>query len=131
VGEAAKVEPVAPDFHIDHKEECMEIHPSGSEVQFILTPKEKKSGQFDISANVRLYHSLDCSGTPIPKIAETLSVSVEVNYKEIFIEKLMELGSVTWDKFLEFWGALVALVFALILYLIRGKLKKWFGFADG
>ena len=118
VGETAEVEPVAPDFDINPEEtQCIEIHPSGSEVQFVLTPKKEKSGKFDVSANVRLYHSLDCSGSPIPKTSARLTVSIKVNYKELFIEKLMELGSVTWDKFLEFWGALVALVFALILYL--------------
>jgi len=40
-----------------------------------------------------------------------------------------ELWQVFWKKLLEFWGAVVALIFAALLFLLRKKLKQWFGFA--
>lgn len=127
VGKSAIVEPFAPAFKIDPAEtQCIKIHPSGSEVRFKLIPQ--KSGTFDVSANVYLFDSLDCSGPPIPKTAATLKVTVEVNQKEIFLEKVKDLWNIFWEKLLRFWGAFVALIFALILFLIRGRLKQWFGF---
>ena len=61
---------------------------------------------------------------------KTLTVLVEVDRQEEFNAKLDEFGDVFWDKLLEFWGALLAIIFGVILYLIRGKLKKWFGFEE-
>lgn len=129
VGETAKVEPFAPAFKIEPAEsQCIKIHPSGSEVRFKLIPQ--KSGQFDVGANVYLFDSLDCSGSPIPKTAATLKVIVDVNKKEILVEKTKELWNIFWEQLLKFWAAFVALIFALILFLIKGKLKKWFGFNE-
>ncbi len=127
VGESATVQPFAPAFKISPTEtQCIKIHPSGSEVRFKLTPQ--KQGTFEVGANVYLFDSADCSGSPIPKTAATLKVSVEVDKKEIFIEKVHELLDVLWEKFVDFWAALVAILLGLILFLIRGKLKKWFGY---
>lgn len=129
LGDSAKVEPFAPAFEIDPPEtECIKIHPSGSEVRFKLTPK--KQGTFEVGANVYLFDSIDCSGSPIPKTAATLKVLVEVNQKDIFLGKLSELWDAFWEKFVEFWGALLAIFFGLLLFLIRGKLKKWFGYEE-
>lgn len=129
LGETAKVEPFAPAFIIDPPEtECILIHPSGSEVRFTLLPKKK--GTFEVGANVYLFESDDCSGTPIPKTASTLSVLVEVNRKDIVMEKLKELGSVLWEHFVDFWGMLLVILFGLVLFMIRGKLKKWFGYDE-
>ena len=128
-GESARVEPFAPAFEIDPTEsQCVKIHPTGSEVRFKLIPR--RQGTFEVGANVYLFDSFDCSGSPIPKTAATLKVTVEVNQKEIFAEKAKELWNILWEKFLGFWAAFVALVFGLILFLIRGKLKKWFGYED-
>jgi len=127
VGESARVEPFAPAFKIDpEKTQCIKIHPSGSEVRFTLTPK--KSGVFDVGANVYLFDSPDCTGSPIPKTAATLKVTVEVDEKGIFLEKAEDLWNIFWEQLLKFWKAFIALIFALILFLIRGKLKQWFGF---
>lgn len=129
VGESATVEPFAPAFEISPAQtQCIGIHPTGSEVRFKLTPQEQ--GSFEVGANVYLYASADCSGTPIPKTAATLKVLVEVDNRKVFIEKMRELWHVLWEKFVEFWGALLAIFFGLILFLIRGKLKKWFGYGD-
>ncbi|MCB2184224.1 MAG: hypothetical protein KQH63_19535 [Desulfobulbaceae bacterium] len=126
-GEWATVEPFAPAFEIDPPEtECIKIHPSGSVVRFKLTAK--KAGTFDVGANVYLFDAPDCSGAPIPKTAATLKVTVEVDRKEIFSDKGKDLWNVFWQELLEFWAALVALIFGLFLFLVRGKLKKWFGF---
>lgn len=129
LGESATVEPFAPAFKIDPVEtQCIKIHPSGSEVRFKLVPE--KQGTFEVGANVYLFDSSDCSGSPIPKTAATLKVLVEVDQKEVFFEKVKELWNVLWDKFVEFWAALVAIFFGLILFLIRKKLKKHFGYED-
>jgi|GEM_PF-6776086 len=127
LGKAARVEPFAPAFKIEPEEiKCIKIHPSGSEVRFKLIPK--KSGSFYVGANVFLFDSLDCTGSPIPKTAATLKVIVKANKKEILFDKAKDLWDVFWQQFLEFWAAFVAISFALILFLIRGKLKQWFGF---
>jgi hypothetical protein len=39
-----------------------------------------------------------------------------------------ELLIILWAQFLEFLAALIAITFGLILFLIREKFKKWFGY---
>lgn len=125
---AARIVPFAPDFEISPSEKsCIKIAPSGSEMDFQLIPK--KTGTFYVSANIDLFDTEDCSNAPQPKTSTELKVIVEVNYKGILNDKSAELGTIFWDKLLDFWGALVALIFALLLFLIRGKLKQWFSFS--
>jgi hypothetical protein len=127
VGESATVQPFAPAFKIDPiKTQCIKIHPSGSEVRFKLTPQ--KQGTFEVGADVHLFDSSDCSGSPIPKTTSTMKVLVEVNQKENFLEKVNELWNILWEKFVEFWAALLVIFFGVILFFIRVKLKKWFGY---
>jgi hypothetical protein len=127
VGNFAKVKPYAPDFKVEPKETpCLKIDPTGSEIRFKLTPQ--KSGSFEVAADVDLYSSSDCSGPPVPKGSNEAIVTVKVNQKEILEGKASELGNILWEKILGFWTALVVLIFGLILFLIRGKLKKWFGY---
>ena len=64
----------------------------------------------------------------VPKIVEKLMVEVLVNEGKLVEQGLGELVKIAWEKFLEFWGALVALVLALVLFAVRGRFKKWFGF---
>jgi hypothetical protein len=129
VGESATVEPFAPAFVIEPAQtQCVRIHPTGSEVRFKLTPRD--SGTFEVGASVFLYDSPDCSGAPIPKTARSLQVTVQVDRRQALLQRLKQLGEILWDKFLDFWGALLALIFGLILFLIRKKLKKWFGFEE-
>lgn len=126
-GEWAKIEPYSPAFTIEPKgTPCIKIHPSGSEVRFQLTPR--KAGTFEVGATVYLYNTPDCSGAPIPKIAANLKVTVKVDTTGVVQEKGKELWEIFWEQLLEFWAALLVILFGLVLFLIRGKLKKWFGY---
>jgi hypothetical protein len=100
--------------------------PTGSEVQFNL--ESTKGGSFNVSAKVDVFSKSDCSDTPQPNYGADLTVTVEVNNKERIMTKIAQLGTILWDQFLNFWQAFVALFFGLILFLIRGNLKKRFGF---
>lgn len=129
IGHFAKIKPFAPSFDISPKSiDCIKIDPSGSAVRFILTPKD--SGELEVSADIELFYNSDCSGTPVPKSAETLTVFVDVDHKRKFMDKLNELWAVFWEKFLSFWGALIALFFAALLFVIRSKIKKKTGYSD-
>ncbi|VAV83688.1 Chemotaxis protein methyltransferase CheR [hydrothermal vent metagenome] len=127
VGETARVKAFAPDFEIEPADSiCIKLHPTGADALFELRPKKK--GQFNVSAVVNLYESDDCSGAAIPRAVETLQVTVKVDTGKVAVEHAGEMWKVFWEKFLDFWGAIVALFFGLILFLLRGKLKKIFGF---
>lgn len=129
VGDSAKVQPFAPGFEIRPEEtQCILIHPSGSEVRFTLIPLDH--GVFEVGANVLFFGSPDCTGSPIPKTATTLKVQVDVDPWRILIGKALQLWDVLWEQFVEFWAALVAIFFGVLLFLIRGRLKKWFDYGD-
>jgi hypothetical protein len=127
IGETAKVTPFAPAFEIEPNESiCVGIDRTGSAVRFRLRPT--RVGTFNVGADVQLFHSSDCSGAPVPKSTETLQITVVVDKDDVLQERTKRLGEVLWEKFLDFWGLSVALFFALLLFLIRGRLKKWFSF---
>ncbi len=129
VGKTARITPFAPSFDVQPKESvCMRIIPKGSECRFSLTPK--KAGTFKVGADVYLFDSADCSGTPIPQTARTMEVHVVVNTREQVREHTDQLWAVFWQKLLDFWGALLALGFGVVLFLVRKRLKKWFGFGE-
>ena len=129
LGQFAKITPYAPDFDIEPKKsECIRIHPSGSSVRFVLAPKEK--GEFKVSAIVELFEGVECSGTPIPKSSETLTVLVKVDTKHELLKKIQELFSILWDKFLSFWGLLWTLIFGVVFFLIRRSITKKTGYKD-
>ncbi len=83
-----------------------------------------------MSALVELFEGDACQGTPVPKSAETLSISVRVDTAHVVRDKADDLLSVLWDKFLNFWGAFVALLFAVLLFVIRRKLTAKTGFKE-
>lgn len=127
VGKWAKVTPLAPAFEVEPKEyKCMEIHPMGSEVRFKLKPL--KEGIFDVGADVELFRLEDCRGTPVPRATASLKVRVIVDRQAVWKGYIQKLGEIFWQKLLDFWGAALAVLFAALLFLIRGKLKKWFGY---
>ncbi|OYT15723.1 MAG: hypothetical protein B7C24_11560 [Bacteroidetes bacterium 4572_77] len=129
IGQFARITPFAPDFDISpEKTDCIKIHPSGSEVRFTLIPRS--AGRFEVSANIELYHAADCAGPSVPKTAKTLTVEVSVDNKYIIKSKLKELGQIFWKNFIDFWGALIALLLAALLFLIRRKIKKKTGYTD-
>lgn len=127
VGRTARVTPFAPAFDVIPAESvCMQIHPRGSSTRFQLVPKNE--GRFKVGADVHLFDTADCSGAPVPQALTTLEVRVAVDRSRQLGEHVRQLWAVFWDKLLEFWGALLVLVFGLILFLIRKRLKKWVGY---
>ena len=117
LGDRARVTPLAPAFKVEPKDSgCIRIDPTGSQVSFTLTPTQ--GGTFDVGADVALYDTSDCSGTPIPKGTTTLKVQVVVKRAGQFLD-------VFWQELLKFWGVIIALFFAVIVFLIRKQLKKW------
>jgi hypothetical protein len=127
LGDSAQIEAYAPAFRIEpDASKCIRIHPSGSEVRFKLYPQH--AGEFAVGAIINLFDSPDCSGPPVPKTTTELKVQVKVNVVGWFQGRLTELWAIFWENALEFWASLLALIFATALFLVRGKLKKWFGF---
>ena len=127
VGDYAEITPYGPGFQVSPiQQQCVKIHPSGSEVKFSITPDE--AGDLTVSANIKLYTTADCSGTPVPKTAADLKVTVYVDKAKEREKKKKEFTDIFWEKLKEFWGALLAIVFGLILFLLRKKLKAWFGY---
>ena len=128
-GKTAKVKPFAPGLKVEPDASiCMKTNPRGSEVRFMLTPSE--AGTFKVGVDVALFDSGDCSGTPIPKATTTLQVDVRVDRMKLTAKYMTELWDVFWKKLLEFWGGVLALFFAALLFLFRKRLKKWFGYTD-
>ena len=128
-GQSAKVTPFAPGIDVAPKSiACEQVVPSGTEDLFTLTPTH--SGTFRVGAAILLYDSPDCTGTPVPKSATAIFVHVSVSTIGVAKGGLLQLWKPLWSNFLTFWGTLVAIAFALILFLLRKKLYKWFGFGD-
>lgn len=129
IGQYAKITPYAPEFEVSPAQmTCVKIHPSGSEVRFTLKPKS--SGQFKVSANIEIYNTADCTGAAVPKTAKTLSVTVTTDRVHEIREALKEMGAVVWDKFMSFWGVVITLLFAALLFVIRRFVKKKTGYDD-
>lgn len=129
VGRTARITPFAPGLEVVPAESvCMQIHPLGSSTRFQLIPK--REGSFKVGAEVHLFDTADCSGAPVPQAVTALEVKVTVDRARQFGEHAGQLWTVFWNKLLEFWGALLALLFGLILFLIRKRLKKWFGYGE-
>lgn len=136
IGNYATITPFAPDFEIvDYDNtECHFIEPSGSSV--FITLKPKNSGSHRVGAVVRIFKdTLSCNGPSVSKTSRTLSVQVVVDHEKELEEKrkerkekMEELGTIFWDKFVIFWGALIALVLGTIFFLIKRKIKKKTGY---
>jgi len=126
VGQTARIKPFALGIDVDPSESlCAKIAPSGSEVRFKLSPS--KIGTFTVGATVALYDTPDCSGPPVPKSANSVTVKVVVNRAGQVREGASEMGSIAWRAFLDFWRELLALVFFAVLFLLRKRIRKWFG----
>lgn len=126
-GNYARITPYAPDFRIEPEEsQVMRISPRGSSVLFTIIPEKK--GEFKISAKIELFDNPDFEGVPIPKTTNIVSVVVSVDPTVKLKSGLGELGTVLWDNFLKFWGAVVALIFGALLFVTRKFIKKKTGF---
>lgn len=126
-GNYARITPYAPDFRIEPEEsQIMRITPSGSSLLFTIIPEKK--GEFKISAKIELFDNPNFEGVPIPKTTNIVSVVVTVDPKVNLMARLGQLGTVLWDNFLKFWGAVVALIFGALLFVTRKFVKKKTGF---
>lgn len=123
-GRTARITPIALGMETDPPSGCLKIDPDGSEKIFSLRPRSR--GSFKVGASVDLFNSDDCSGTPVPKSSELITVEVKVGYAS----RLDELAAQTWAALLDFWGQALALASALLLFLLRKKLSGWFGFGE-
>jgi len=122
-GQYVKITPIAPDFETTPEWSCAKMDPTGISEKFILKPKKGTYGKVNVSARIELFECEDCTGTPIPKTTETLTVSIE---KVPIINMIYKLLDILWDHFEIFFGTLVALLFSIIIF----KIKKKTGF-DG
>ena len=126
-GRFAQITPHAPGFEVrPTMSQCVRIHATGSAVLFTLAPRHR--GESSVSAHVDLFEEPGCLGDPIPKASEFLTVSVTVDRVHLLQTKTIELLSVVWNSFLTFWGALIALLFGALLYIIRQYVKRTTGY---
>lgn len=127
LSDTAKVTPYTPGIEVEPKESiCEKVVPSGSEVRFQLLPST--TGTFKIGADVALYPSEDCTGTPIPKTTASVKVKVVVNTLKKIEQGRDEIVAETWQGILGFWKEFIGLIAAVLLFLVRKKLYKWFGY---
>ena len=122
-GRTARITPIALGIDTDPPTGCLKIDPDGSEKIFSLKPRNR--GNFKVGASVDLFNSDDCSGTPVPKSSELITVEVKVGYAS----RLDELAAQAWAALLDFWDKALALIAGLLLFLLRKKLSGWFGFS--
>ncbi|MBP5335340.1 MAG: hypothetical protein J6Y61_06065 [Bacteroidales bacterium] len=125
------VTPIAPGFDIDPAEsKIIEFDPTGTEVQFKITPREK--GPKMISAEVELLENADGSGDVKSKSSGQVSVIVKVDGWGIIEGGLKDLFGVVWKIFKNYWPAFVTLVFGALLFVARKYIKKKTGYGgDG
>ena len=130
-GNFARITPYAPDFKIEPEEsQIMRIVPSGSSVLFTIIPQKK--GEFKISAKIELFDNPYFDGVPIPKTTNIVSVVVTVDPMVGFVNGLKKMGTVVWEAFMKFWGAIVALIFGALLFVTRKFVNRKTGFmGDG
>ena len=108
----------------------MRIVPSGSSVLFTIIPQKK--GEFKISAKIELFDNPYFDGVPIPKSTNIVSVLVTVDPMVGFVNGLKKMGTVVWEAFMKFWGAIVALIFGALLFMSRKFINRKTGFmGDG
>ena len=120
IGQYAKITPIAPDFDVaPQKFECIKIHPSGSSESFSLTPRKGTRGKISVSAKVELFEGEYCTGVPIPKTTQILTVEVKLDV----VSLLGQAFDIVWDNFIIFLGGLLGLLTAIILFKIRKKAK--------
>lgn len=124
----ARISVFAPEFTVEPAEpKVTRISSDGASVAFAVTPE--KEGSAEINATVELFNNEDLSGLADTR-TESVEVTVYIDGKEITKNRFRELSDMTWKKFVPFFGALLAILFGLALYLIRDYLKKKTGFDE-
>lgn len=121
-GKSALVTPFPKFIRFDPPEsKCALLDPSGVTVRFNFYPRE--TGKLRVGADVSIFSSDDCTGTPVPKPAANLEVTVEVaDWRTIIKYYSSQLWEATWKATLDFWGGLVASVLALVAIFFRRKI---------
>jgi len=120
IGQYAKITPIAHDFEVDPQSSgCIRIHPSGSSISFTLFPKKGLRRSVNVSALIELFEGEDCTGVPIPKTTQILSVNVKLD----ILSLLEQVFDICWDHFTIFLGSLLGLLATIILFKIRKKSK--------
>jgi len=129
-GQTATITPFAPDFNVDPASTvCERVAPSGSEVNFALTPK--RTGSLTVGANVQLFDSTDCSGVPVPKSTSVILVQVQVCRMCYVQSGLASMGQAAWTAFSHFWAWLLGVAFLTLGVLInRWRRRKFHITAD-
>lgn len=122
-GAKVKLDPSSP------QDVCQKVSPTGTHVRFKFFPLEK--GVVTAGADINMYTQEGCTDTPIPKLAESVSVQVDVDYFKLIMAPIDEMLSRTWKAFLDFWDKLLILVFGCGLFLVRKQLFEKFGFKEG
>ena len=125
----ARILPHAPDFRIEPEgAKIVKLKPGRNDIRFTLYPKS--GGTFSVTADVELFENPECSGIGDSKALETLDVKVSVEGWETFLKGLKELGKKAWKVFLDFWGALLVLLFGALLFVIRRIIKEKTGYGE-
>ncbi|MFZ2990170.1 hypothetical protein [Ideonella sp.] len=129
-GRSVKVKPfVSPELTLDQAESpCALIDAGGSELRFRFTPQ--RDGRFKVGADVALYGSTDCTGTPVPKAVETVEVEVSIDTGVEVQDGAMQLLRQTWKAVVDFWDKLLLLVFGLLLLSARKRISARLGLGD-
>jgi len=126
----ARITPHADEFEIEPDEPiCVKLDPSGTAAMFSLIPQHK--GTYKVSATVELFDNEECTGIPVTKTPDFLTVEVTVNNKVAAEDHAGELWSVFWEQFLKFWGAFVAVILGALIFVVRRFVKKKTGFSEG
>ena len=128
-GPYAKVSPHGTGFTFTslNPGDCFHVDQGGSVFPYKMTPDPADTaGTYQVGASVLLYDQPDCTGTPVSK--PTADITVTVTVESAVHKGFGQILSITWQGFLKFWYGFVALVFGLILFLIRKKFYKWFGY---
>ena len=126
--EYARISVFAPEFTVEPAEpRVTHITSDGASAVFSVTPE--KEGSAEISATVELFNNEDLQGVA-DIMTGSVKVTVYVDGVEVRKNFFRELLDMTKKQFVPFYGALLAILFGLALYLIRKFLKKKTGFDE-
>lgn len=118
------VTPNAPAFNIEPQNKCQRFDPTGTTVNFQLTPKFERNETYPVGARIEIFDQDNCKGDPIPKAAADIQVKVEVTVRPDDTFKLIR------ENISKLVAGLFALIVAFILFKARKLLKDKFGFED-
>jgi hypothetical protein len=120
IGQYAKITPIVSDFDVKPDGYgCMKIDPSGSSVIFELFPKKAKWGETHVSALIELYEGADCSGTPVLKNTNIITVKVKIKLPTL----IGDLFEVFWKQLLAFLGAILGAIGTYFVVKFKKKAK--------